>query len=145
MFPRHGSRALELGTREPFGDILQDGDNIHKESTRNQERGISRDRFFRNLDIRVVIRLNVDTVRHRYWGRTNKTKTKKNWEDIYQWLEIWWMGTYVRTCCKKSLGFCKSWPRKRLTYLISRGWLILELEGLKNFVNIRRLARQTSP
>ena len=37
MFPHHGSLALKLGTREPFGNILQDWNNIHEESTNNQE------------------------------------------------------------------------------------------------------------
>ena len=65
MFPHHGSLTLELGTGEPFGNILQDGNNIDKESTRNQEFSNSPDRFFRHLDIGVVIRANIDAVCHR--------------------------------------------------------------------------------
>ena len=48
----------------------------------------------------------------------------------------------VLTCCKKSVGFCKSWLRKRLTYIIPHGRLILGLEGLKCFVNIRQLCKR---
>ena len=65
MFPQRGSLPLELGTGEPFWDILQDGNNIYKESTRNQELRSSRERFFRNLDIGIVVRLDVNAVRHR--------------------------------------------------------------------------------
>ena len=81
MFSHHGSFTVEFGTGETFGNKFQDGNNIHKESTRNQELGTSPERFFRNLNIGVVIRLNVDTVRHRYWGRTNKTgnTNKRKW------------------------------------------------------------------
>ena len=145
MFPHDGSLTLELGAREPFRDILQDGNNIYKETTRNKKLSNSPDSFFCNLAIGVVIRANFDAVRHRYWDRADKTNSKKMKSVFTSHQKNMVNGTYVRTCCKKSLGFCKSWPRKRLTYIISRGWLKLGLDGLKCFVNIRRLDRQTSP
>jgi hypothetical protein len=65
MFPRQGSLTMELGTRKPFGEILQNGNNVHEESTSNQEFGTNPGRFFRNLDIGVVIRANIDAIRRR--------------------------------------------------------------------------------
>ena len=62
MLPHDGSLTLELGTGEPFGDILQDGNNIYKESTRNEKLSNSSDSFFYNLDIGVVISVDVDAV-----------------------------------------------------------------------------------
>jgi hypothetical protein len=43
-------------------DILQDGNNIYEERTRNhwQELGTNPESFFRNLDRGVVIRVNVN-------------------------------------------------------------------------------------
>jgi hypothetical protein len=54
-----GSLTLELGTGKPFGDIVQDGNNIYEESTRNPKLSDSSDSFFCNLDIGVVIRANL--------------------------------------------------------------------------------------
>ena len=77
MFSHHGSLTVEFGTGEPFGNILQDGNDIDEKSTRNQELASSADSFFCNLDIGVVIRSDVDTVGHRQCRRTDKTNMKK--------------------------------------------------------------------
>ena len=77
MFSHHGSLTVEFGTGEPFGNILQDGNDIDEKRTRNQELASSADSFFYNLNIGVVIGLNVDTVGHRQCRRTNKTNPKK--------------------------------------------------------------------
>jgi hypothetical protein len=55
MSPCIGGLTLEPGTRKPFGDIFQDWNNIYEESTSNQDLSSKLHRFFRRLDIKIVI------------------------------------------------------------------------------------------
>ena len=68
---------MEICTGKPFGDMLQDRNNIHEERARNQKFTNSPHSFVCNLDMGVVTWPNVDAVSRRYNGRTDKTNTKK--------------------------------------------------------------------